>query len=82
MIAVNVFHFKAPPKRGKNPGNSFKLSGVSINAKTTLVTLEELAPLDTVVPHAPVQRASWTLPVKKVKDTHWDTTWAIQDDSR
>uniref|UniRef100_A0A6A7FVM9 Chromodomain-helicase-DNA-binding protein 1-like n=2 Tax=Hirondellea gigas TaxID=1518452 RepID=A0A6A7FVM9_9CRUS len=70
------------PRRGKHSGNSFKLSGVSVNAKTTLSTLEELAPLDTVVPHAPVQRASWVLPLKKVKDTHWDTTWTIQDDSR
>ncbi|XP_018007087.1 chromodomain-helicase-DNA-binding protein 1 isoform X2 [Hyalella azteca] len=73
---------KGPPRRGKHSGNSFKLSGVSINAKTTLATLEELAPLDTAVPHAPVQRASWVLPFKKVKDTHWDTTWTLQDDSR
>ena len=70
------------PRRGKHGGNSFKLSGVSINAKTTLATLEELAPLDTVVPHAPVERAKWVLPIKKVKDTHWDTIWNIQDDSR
>lgn len=73
---------KPPPRRGKHSGNSFKLSGVSINAKTTLATLDELAPLDTAVPHAPVQRATWVLPIKKVRDTHWDTIWQVQDDSR
>lgn len=68
------------PKRNRGP--SFKLSGVTINAKTTLTTLEELAPLDSVVPHAPVERASWTLQIKRVKDAHWDIPWGIADDSR
>lgn len=67
-------------KRERGP--SFKLSGVSINAKTLLATLEELAPLDKVVPHAPVERASWILQIKRVKDAHWDHPWSIADDSR
>lgn len=70
------------PKQRRDRGPSFKLSGVAINAKTTLATIEELAPLDHVVPHAPVERASWTLQMKRVKDAHWDVPWGIQDDSR
>lgn len=66
----------------RDRGPSIKLSGVAINAKTTLATLEELAPLDCVVPHAPVERASWILQIKRVKDAHWDTPWGITDDSK
>ena len=66
----------------RDRGPSIKLSGVAINAKTALATLEELAPLDSVVPHAPVERASWTLQMKRVKDAHWDTPWSINDDSK
>lgn len=74
--------FSGQPKQRRDRGPSFKLSGVAINAKTTLTTLEELAPLDNVVPHAPVERASWTLQIKRVKDAHWDVPWGIADDSR
>ena len=70
------------PKQRKDRGPSFKISGVTINAKTTLACIEELMPLDTIIPHAPVERASWTLNIKKVKDAHWDISWGIQDDSR
>ncbi|KAL7642460.1 UNVERIFIED_CONTAM: hypothetical protein RMT77_007021 [Armadillidium vulgare] len=69
-------------RKRKDRGPSFKLSGVAINAKTVLSILEELEPLDRVVPHAPVERASWTLPLKRVKDAHWDVPWGLQEDSR
>ncbi|XP_066973477.1 chromodomain-helicase-DNA-binding protein 1 isoform X4 [Macrobrachium rosenbergii] len=70
------------PKTRRDRGPSIKLSGVAINAKTTLAAIDELAPLDKIVPHAPVERAYWTLQIKRVKDAHWDIPWGIQDDSR
>ncbi|XP_042207777.1 chromodomain-helicase-DNA-binding protein 1-like isoform X5 [Homarus americanus] len=73
---------ESQPKQRRHRGPSFKLSGVAINAKTTLSSIEELMPLDNIVPHAPVERASWMLNIKKVKDVHWDVPWGIADDSR
>ncbi|KAG7154403.1 Chromodomain-helicase-DNA-binding protein 1-like, partial [Homarus americanus] len=51
-------------------------------AETIIERIEELMPLDNIVPHAPVERASWMLNIKKVKDVHWDVPWGIADDSR
>lgn len=44
--------------------------------------MDELEPLDKVVPHSPTERAEWVLPLKRVKDAHWDIPWGIQEDSR
>ena len=81
-IILIVIIISGQPKQRKDRGPSFKISGVAINAKTTLAVIEELMPLDLVVPHAPVERSNWVLNIKKVKDAHWDIPWGIQDDSR
>ncbi|XP_045481869.1 chromodomain-helicase-DNA-binding protein 1 [Harmonia axyridis] len=65
----------------RNRGPSFKLGGVSINAKTMLQCEEELQPLDEVLPSDPQERARWTLQAK-TKPAHFDVDWSVNEDSK
>ncbi|XP_044766089.1 chromodomain-helicase-DNA-binding protein 1 [Coccinella septempunctata] len=65
----------------RNRGPSFKLGGVSINAKTMLQCEEELQPLDEVLPSDPQERSRWTLQAK-TKPAHFDVDWGINEDSK
>lgn len=65
----------------RNRGPSFKLGGVSINAKTMLQCEEELQPLDEVLPSDPHERSRWTLQAK-TKPAHFDVDWGTNEDSR
>lgn len=62
-------------------GPSFKLGGVSVNAKTMMQCEEELAPLDELLPANEVERSKWLLEVK-TKPAHFDVDWGIEEDSK
>lgn len=66
-------------KRGRGP--SFKLGGVSVNAKTMMACEEELAPLDEVIPSNVEERRKWTLDAK-TKPANFDVEWDALEDSR
>lgn len=66
-------------KRGRGP--SFKLGGVSVNAKTMMACEEELAPLDEVLPANTEERKKWTLDAK-TKPANFDVEWDALEDSR
>lgn len=66
-------------KRARGP--SFKLGGVSINAKTMMACEEELQPLDEVLPSNAEERSKWLLEAK-TKPSHFDVEWDTFEDSR
>ncbi|GAB6019009.1 hypothetical protein CHUAL_000642 [Chamberlinius hualienensis] len=66
-------------KRERGP--SFKLSGVTVNAKTVMSCEAEMAPLDILLPSEKAERKRWTL-TASCKDTHWAIAWTIEDDSK
>lgn len=62
-------------------GPSFKLGGVSVNAKTMMACEEELEPLDEVLPENPEERSKWVLEAR-TKPAHFDVEWDMSDDSK
>lgn len=66
-------------KRGRGP--SFKLGGVSVNAKTMMACEEEMAPLDEILPTNGEERRKWTLDAK-TKPANFDVEWDTLEDSR
>lgn len=62
-------------------GPSFKLGGVSVNAKTMMACEEELQPLDEVLPSHPDERSKWMLDAR-VKPAHFDVDWDVGEDSK
>lgn len=66
-------------KRGRGP--SFKLGGVSVNAKTMMACEEELAPLDEVLPASTDERRKWSLDAK-TKPANFDVEWDTYEDSK
>lgn len=62
-------------------GPSFKLGGVSVNAKTMMACEEELEPLDEVLPQDPEERSKWLLEAR-TKPAHFDVEWEAPEDSK
>lgn len=62
-------------------GPSFKLGGVSVNAKTMMACEEELQPLDEVLPSNQEERNKWVLDAR-VKPAHFDVEWDVNEDSK
>lgn len=62
-------------------GPSFKLGGVSVNAKTMMACEEELAPLDEVLPSDAHERSRWVLEAR-TKPAHFDVDWDSVEDSK
>ncbi|KRT86668.1 helicase [Oryctes borbonicus] len=62
-------------------GPSFKLGGVSVNAKTMMACEEELDPLDEVLPANPEERHKWSLDCR-TKPAHFDVEWDTFEDSK
>ncbi|GFU37045.1 chromodomain-helicase-DNA-binding protein 1 [Nephila pilipes] len=69
-----------PKKRGRERGPTFKVGGVSVNAKTLLANESELQPLDIVIPADRDERKKWVLK-EHCKDAHFDVPWTNEDDS-
>lgn len=67
--------------RKRMRGPSFKLGGVSVNAKTMLACEEELKPLDEVLPSDPDERLRWKFDAK-TKSAHFDVDWGSDDDTK
>ncbi|XP_035226982.1 chromodomain-helicase-DNA-binding protein 1-like isoform X2 [Stegodyphus dumicola] len=68
-------------KRGRERGPTFKVGGVSVNAKTIFSCESELEPLDIILPSDPEERKKWILK-EHCKDAHFDVPWTIEDDSK
>lgn len=66
-------------KRARGP--SFKLGGVSVNAKTMMACEQELAPLDEIMPSSPDERHKWLLETR-TKPAHFDVEWTNVEDSK
>lgn len=62
-------------------GPSFKLGGVSVNAKTMMACGEELEPLDEALPTNPEERNRWMLE-SRTKPAHFDVEWDALEDSK
>ncbi|KAL1493434.1 hypothetical protein ABEB36_011490 [Hypothenemus hampei] len=62
-------------------GPSFKLGGVSVNAKTMMQCEEELAPLDELLPSNEEERNRWLLDIR-TKPAHFDVDWGAEEDSK
>ncbi|CAL1263193.1 unnamed protein product [Larinioides sclopetarius] len=69
-----------PKKRGRERGPTFKVGGVSVNAKTLYANESELQPLDIIIPADKEERKKWVLK-EHVKDAHFDMPWTPEDDS-
>lgn len=68
------------PGRRRHQRTTFKLSGVSVNAKSVLASYQELSVLDSVLPVSAEERRHWTLDLP-TKDAHFDTPWSVAEDS-
>lgn len=68
-------------KRGRVGGPTFRLAGVTVNAKTIMSCESELEPLDAALPSDAEERKKWILNFK-VKDAHFDVLWTNEDDSK
>lgn len=66
-------------KRARGP--SFKLGGVSVNAKTMMACEQELLPLDEIMPSVTEERYKWVLE-PRTKPAHFDTEWTNVEDSK
>ncbi|XP_018566651.1 chromodomain-helicase-DNA-binding protein 1 isoform X2 [Anoplophora glabripennis] len=62
-------------------GPSFKLGGVSVNAKTMMACEEELQPLDEVLPVDAEERSRWMFD-GKTKTAHFDVEWGAEEDTK
>ncbi|KAF5295920.1 hypothetical protein FQR65_LT10351 [Abscondita terminalis] len=62
-------------------GPSFKLGGVSVNAKTMMACEEELEPLDEVLPENSEERSKWLFEFR-TKPAHFDVEWDASEDSK
>uniref|UniRef100_A0A182X6B5 Chromodomain-helicase-DNA-binding protein 1 n=1 Tax=Anopheles quadriannulatus TaxID=34691 RepID=A0A182X6B5_ANOQN len=60
---------------------SSKIGGASFNVKTMMQCVEELQPLDEVIPSDAAERARWTLNIK-TRPPNFDVDWGGEDDSR
>ncbi|XP_058058662.1 chromodomain-helicase-DNA-binding protein 1 [Anopheles bellator] len=60
---------------------SNKIGGASFNVKTMMQCVEELQPLDEVIPADPAERSRWQLNFK-TRPPNFDVEWSGEDDSR
>lgn len=78
--ATNNASEGTPMPRKRHQRTTFKLSGVSVNAKSVLASYQELSILDVVLPSGAEERRHWVLDMA-TRDPHFDTTWTIAEDS-
>ncbi|XP_021925185.1 chromodomain-helicase-DNA-binding protein 1 isoform X3 [Zootermopsis nevadensis] len=74
-------NLSGPAQKRRGRGPSFKLAGVSVNAKSLLASEKELEVLDEVLPEDPSERLKWVLDAR-VKPANFDVPWDIEDDSK
>uniref|UniRef100_A0A336MTF9 Chromodomain-helicase-DNA-binding protein 1 n=1 Tax=Culicoides sonorensis TaxID=179676 RepID=A0A336MTF9_CULSO len=68
-------------KKGARAAFSVKFGGVSFNAKTLLQYVEELEPLDVVMPSEVNERLKWVLDIK-TRPSNFDVDWGPEEDSK
>lgn len=69
-----------PKGKKKIRGTSFKIGGVSVNAKTLLQCEEELEPLDEILSNED-EFKTWTFDMK-TKSAHFDVDWGAEEDTK
>lgn len=69
-----------PKGKKKIRGTSFKIGGVSVNAKTLLQCEEELEPLDAILSNEENFK-NWTFDMK-TKSAHFDVEWGADEDTK
>ncbi|XP_064474834.1 chromodomain-helicase-DNA-binding protein 1-like isoform X2 [Ornithodoros turicata] len=69
-----------PTPRKRHQRTTFKLSGVSVNAKSVLASYQELSILENVLPAGAEERKHWVMDVP-TRDPHFDTIWTVAEDS-
>lgn len=74
-------NMSGPKGKKRVRGPSFKLGGVSVNAKTMMACEQELEPLDEIIPSKQDERLKWLLECK-TKPAHFDVEWGVHEDSR
>lgn len=72
---------KSNETKGRRPGLSIKFGGVSFNAKTLVSYVEELEPLDVIMPANPEERLKWVLDIK-TRPANFDVDWGPEEDSK
>lgn len=70
-----------PRGRKRIRGPSFKLGGVSVNAKTMMACVEELEPLEEAIPEGNEERNKWIFDAK-TKPAHYDFEWDSLEDTK
>ncbi|PNF16997.1 Chromodomain-helicase-DNA-binding protein 1 [Cryptotermes secundus] len=74
-------NLSVPAQKRRGRGPSFKLGGVSVNAKSVMAAEKELEVLDETLPSDPAERRKWILDAR-VKPANFDVPWDIEDDSK
>ncbi|XP_069683280.1 chromodomain-helicase-DNA-binding protein 1 isoform X2 [Periplaneta americana] len=74
-------NLSGPAQKRRGRGPSFKLGGVSVNAKSLMASEKELEVLDEALPSDPTERKKWILDAR-VKPANFDVPWDIEDDSK
>jgi chromodomain-helicase-DNA-binding protein 1 len=74
-------NLSGPAQKRRGRGPSFKLGGVSVNAKSVMAAEKELEVLDEALPSEPFERRKWVLDAR-VKPANFDVPWDIEDDSK
>jgi hypothetical protein len=60
---------KTSGQKKRERGPSFKLGGVSVNAKTLIAAEKEMEPLDEILPSDTHERTKWVLEARYLKLT-------------
>lgn len=79
LLVFNCSNLSGARRRGRGP--SFKLGGVSVNAKGLLAAEKELEALDLALPTDETERAKWLID-NRVKRANFDVDWDVEDDSK
>lgn len=74
-------NLSGPAQKRRGRGPSFKLGGVSVNAKSLTAAEKELEVLDEALPSDPAERQKWVLETR-VKPANFDVPWELEDDSK
>lgn len=69
-----------PKSKKKLRGTSFKIGGVSVNAKTLLQCEQELEPLDEILSNEE-EFKNWMFDIK-TKSSHFDVEWGAEEDTK
>jgi len=80
-LANNEANSAGKKQRASRTTYSLKFGGVSFNARTLMSCVEELSPLNEIIPHNKDERAKWILDLH-TRPANFDIEWAAEEDSK